>query len=284
MPDDVTTPAASPAPPAVVAAPAVEAAPVAEAAAAPESPAFAWDAWDGKVEAVPEPYREIATHVSGHYGKKLTEAEADRDRLKVWYDGFFDPQAAEAAGMTAKQMQDLRTEIETLRASSSEVGPLKTRAETAEQKLIEIEKHQDSLADEDAKEFVATFKVTYKDVLEDPHKQKVFGALIQPRGEKETPATTAAEVVRLGIDAVESFLGLRDEFGDKAAFEIVKRDMALKGHVPAPNAGASLVAGASPTRMPAAAPAGTADEPKSLDDLFNRVVNKANASLSGQFH
>ena len=63
-----------------------------------EAPSFAWDDWDGSVDALPEEHRELGGRFHSHYDSRLSEKSAEYDGLRELYDAMMagqeDPRVA----------------------------------------------------------------------------------------------------------------------------------------------------------------------------------------------
>ena len=63
---------------------------------------FAWDEWDGTVDALPEEHRELGGRFHSHYDTRLTEKSTEYDGLRELYDAMMsgqeDPRVARLQG------------------------------------------------------------------------------------------------------------------------------------------------------------------------------------------
>jgi len=214
-PVEQAQPAAAPAPaasaPVATPAPAVEApaaAPSVSSAPRAETPQFAWNSWEGKVDSLPENYRDVASNVLD-WGSKDREAKDEEiSNLRSMYSALLvgdeDPRIGQYSG---------------------EIEELKKLLEEKDSTFSGLQEKYDALTNSSVQDYVDRFWKEHQELANDEEKLQVFSKFLDPSNEYggAWDGYIAAELMDLSGEAIQLAVEAKKEgVSDKYALKLAK--------------------------------------------------------------
>jgi hypothetical protein len=252
-----------------------------EAPAEPEYrlPEFDFDAWDGQVEGLPEPYHPIHEHVSTHLRKEIDglrdSLEQDRELYQALLEG-------EDIGKDFQQkLTQAQGELEKHQKSKSEWEQQKTdydqKIEHYEGRMAEV----DAMQKAEAEQWAVDFRKTNSDVMDDTDRREQVIKFLDSGIEPEI----AVEFVRSGSENfINTTLGyMAQGVPSTYAVRMAKADTGRSETQAAqPRAAAELTAGASEAaNMPESAEKSVSDKAFNIRDARRLAAERAFKGRTG---
>jgi hypothetical protein len=255
---------------------AVETAPVEESApieSTPADPEFDFSGWGGEVEELPEHYRPIHEHVSGHLKKEIdglrNSLEQDRELYQALLEG-------EDVG------KDFRDKLDQAQKELAKHEKTKGTWETEKAEYDEKIKHfetrmaeAETLERAEADRWARQFRQDNADIFDDTAKQEYFSKLMESGLDPEL----AVEFVRVDNPKyTQSTLGyLAQGVPSTLAMRLAQSDIGLSQTQAAePRASAQITAGATEAaNVPDSAEKSVSDNTISIKDARRLAAHRA---------
>mgnify|MGYP003150205875 CR=1 FL=1 len=273
-----SAPVATPAP--AVGAPAM-APPVTSSAPVAETPQFAWNSWEGKVDSLPEDYRDVASNVLEWGSKDQVAKDEEIANLRSMYSALLvgdeDPRIEQFGG---------------------ELEELKKLLEEKDTNFSGLQEKYDALTNSSVQDYVDRFWKEHQELANDEEKLQLFSQFLDPSNEYggAWDGYIAAELMALPDEAIQLAVEAKKEgVSDKYALKLAKshsevqeykgrpskKEMAekvasakAKEEAKRPRPAAKLTNGATGAARPQVAKK-TLSDAKSFDEMRNLAAARA---------
>jgi hypothetical protein len=200
-----SAPVATPAPAAQAPTAAPSAGSSAPAAAAPQ---FAWNSWEGKVDSLPEGYRDVASNVLDWGSKDRESKDEEISNLRSMYSALLvgdeDPRIEQFGG---------------------EIEELKKLLEEKDTTFSGLQEKYDALTNSSVQDYVDRFWKEHQELASDEEKLQVFSKFLDPANEYggAWDGYIAAELMGLPDEAIQLAVEAKKEgVSDKYALKLAK--------------------------------------------------------------